>query len=1814
VLTTSGFPVSSAQAATTPSLVAQQSSPGTTASPSWTFTVDPSETTECRTVDSLGNPVNGVDWTPCTSPYQAALPSPGGDGDYTVEVRATDTNDGTTATATDDYVLDTTGPSAAFDVEPPAHGKSTLAAWSWSLSDTPQDLPNDGSECKLDGPTGGLSFDWTACTSPKAVTLPASPEGLYTLSVRGVDALGNRGAAIVSSYDYDITAPTPPGVSVVTPTPGTATTVKWSFVTEPNATTQCRLLDDGTQVLDWAGCSSPVIEDLTDLPSHLDGTYRLEVKATDQAGNTGSAGFADYVLDTTAPGTPSIDSSPGPVGKNPSPTWTFTVEAGSSGWCEITAPGDPGTWSTCTSPYSPALSDGEVTYTFHLKAKDAAGNISGSEVTDTYRLDQTAPPAPTVTPPTALPSQNPAPSFTFSLTGDAVSADCQVVDPANHAGSWQPCTSPFQPTLAGDGTYTINVRASDAAGNTAIGSAAYTLDRVGPAAPVFTTEPTGPASSTSVPWAWTAEALSTTQCQLISPTTTSPWAPCTSGAAVALTAGDGAYQLEVRATDQAGNPGAVATSATYVLDTTGPSVSLTPPSSPSNNKKPSFSWTTEAGATTQCALDTPTTAGTFAPCTSPFKPAVNLTVEGSYTFHVIASDSLGNPGTESTANYVLDLTAPATPTVTVSPTSPNNSNVATFSWSTEATATSKCQLTGPGLGSPPFTPCASPDVITLPTTDGTYVLAVAVTDQAGNPAPGNGSASYVLDQTGPSAPTNLTGPGTGPTVTGNATSGSFTWGIPLGETNAKSQCRLDTPSATGTWSTCTSPDTESFAAGDGTYTLNVRIVDAAGNPGAVAAWSYLLDTVKPAAPSVSGPSGTSNVHPITWSWTSDPTAVSSECRRVFNGTAGAWAACTSPRTGTLTSGDGTYQLDVRSYDAAGNVSDFASSPVYTLDTTGPTVVLTGPPATGKNPKPQWSWTTEAGATTQCKLDGPTGPGSFAPCVSPYVPAANLTPDGTYTLTVVGTDIYNNPGPPASTTYVLDTAAPNPPSFTSQPTSPGKNTSPSWSFNPPPAPTDATGLQCQLAYNGTALAPFAACTSPYSTTLGSGDGDYALSVRAIDAATNTSTAIVSHYVLDTTAPTAPAVTPVTGTTSNDRTPTWTITPVAADGVTKMSCTVRRGAAIVTSAATCTSPYSVDLSTQPEGTYSLDVTLSDSAGNVGGPFTTTYLLDLTAPASPIVSGPTGPSQQTGVTWTWTAEAGATTQCALVTNGVPGSFVPCTSPWPVTLPSVSGTYALQVEATDAAGNPSVDPGESPDYILDRTPPAAPVAGIAPGSPNSNRAPQWTFTTDPTASTTTCQLSSGTTVIATSTCTTSYTADLSGQPDGDYTVTIFSVDTAGNTGQPLVLDYVLDSTVPAAPTLTLAPVSPGKDATPVWAFFGDPGSTFTCSLSRGLSIVVAPRPCTSPFTADLSGLPDGTYIFAVSSKDQAGNASSASTSTYVLDTTAPARPRFTHRPASPGPQQRPAWSWTAEAGSTATCQLVRGSSTVIPLGGCMSPFTADLGGLGDGRYVFSVRATDAAGNTSAPATSVYVLDTTAPGAPHFISVPDSPGSDHTPTWAWTDVAGAHASCLVTSGGNVVRDWAACTSPHTVNLVGRPDATYRFRVRFTDAAGNTGAARGDFYVLDSSVSTPPPTSPGGNPPPPPNGNPPPPPPPPGTDGSGPKGTFHLPGITGPTGFPLGTDQGGGGHSALKHSSSASDDPVSRVLFNHIPSITEVPSILGQAAVKSLEKPQFPLLLLVVAGLFLLVQNRIDRRDPKLATAPVDVEPHLYFGPPVVGA
>src|SRR5207237_3896833 len=139
----------------------------------------------------------------------------------------------------------------------------------------------------------------------------------------------------------------------------------------------------------------------------------------------------------------------------------------------------------------------------------------------------------------------------------------------------------------------------------------------------------------------------------------------------------------------------------------------------------------------------------------------------------------------------------------------------------------------------------------------------------------------------------------------------------------------------------------------------------------------------------------------------------------------------------------------------------------------------------------------------------------------------------------------------------------------------------------------------------------------------------------------------------------------------------------------------------------------------------------------------------------------------------------------------------------------YTFSVRQTDTAGN--TGPFATSSYVLDTTA-GLPTITSSPPSPGNDTTPTWAFTGEAGA-TFGCQLVRGATVIsALSSCTSPRTYDLSADVDGTYTFSVRETDILGNTSGFVISDYLLDTTAPAAPTITEPPPSPGRDPPPAW------------------------------------------------------------------------------------------------------------------------------------------------------------------------------------------------------------------------------------------------------------------------------------------------------------------------------------------------------------------------------------------------------------------
>jgi hypothetical protein len=224
----------------------------------------------------------------------------------------------------------------------------------------------------------------------------------------------------------------------------------------------------------------------------------------------------------------------------------------------------------------------------------------------------------------------------------------------------------------------------------------------------------------------------------------------------------------------------------------------------------------------------------------------------------------------------------------------------------------------------------------------------------------------------------------------------------------------------------------------------------------------------------------------------------------------------------------------------------------------------------------------------------------------------------------------------------------------------------------------------------------------------------------------------------------------------------------------------------------------------------------------------------------------------------------------------------------------------------------------------------------------------------------------------------------------------------------------------------------------------------------------CGSPLTLDLSGASDGDYDLVLRATDAAGNTSAATTTTYHLDSTAPAAPKVVG-PATPGSNRNPIWKISSTR--PAECRVLRGTTVFKDWTPGTTSYSLDLFTQPDAVYMLEARVI----GTTAATASRYRLDTAGPGAATIIG-PPSPSTDRKPTWG---VASAdttvRAECRAMVFTAVLKDWAPCgVSPagslYTLDLTGLGDGTYSLLVRLTDAAGNIGPTATSDYVLDTSA------------------------------------------------------------------------------------------------------------------------------------------------------
>ncbi|MGC6094786.1 BapA/Bap/LapF family large adhesin [Citrobacter portucalensis] len=1579
---------------------------------------------------------------------------------------------------------------------------------------------------------------------------PASAlsEGAHIFTVTATDAANNTSSAASWKIIVDTIAPTVPAITLVNDNVGTITgdvannggitndnTPTISGTGEPGSLVS--LFDNGT-LLDTilvtsSGTWSYTVPDGAPL---TDRVHNFTVLASDMAGNvTTSPTVVTITVDTQAPAAPVILSMTDNVGSIQSdlPTnqrtddtlpklngtgaagSTVTLYDGTTPVGSVLVPAD-GNWSIqVTQP----LSEGPHTLT--AVATDAAGNAS-TPASFALTIDTTPPAAPIIvagegliggaTLPLANGGSTKSTTPVLSGTGEP-GATITVADNGTTLGrtTVQPDgTWTFTPPNAlPEGPHKFTATATDAAGNTGIPSASFTLTvdntpPVQPGAPVITDDvapvtgvvTNGNTNDTTPTFSGTGTSGDVISVYLDGNTTplgtTKVGADGTWSFTPTTDINPDSYQVTITATDPAGNVSQPSTAVTLNIDTT-------PPATP--------------------------------------------TIES-------ADDNAGTIQGDIAENGTTDDSTP-----TVRGTGESGSIITLYNGTTVIGTT----IVVNGLWS--ITPTTA-----LP--NGTYTLTAVATDAAGNPSGTSNSISFTVNST-PLVVSNIEddqGVFTGslsngsvtddtlPTISGTGIAGSTVYiydnGLP--DAIATVQVGVD-----GTWSI-------NVPLSEGVNNLTFIAKDSNGNNISAATPVTLnLDTNAPNAPLLTtvDPDGT-NVK-----GTAEPgsTVIISKGSTVLG------SAIADAETGQFTVTLSPAQtsgalLTAIAQDTAGNQSvetSFTASnsgqpippTLEIFDDFAPTIGIIANGKTTNDTLPLLQGTATAGATVNIYINGVLQvPPVIADAVSgtwSYQLPAPLTNGATYNFTVSQTVGGIPSGQSPNYAITIDTTAPQAPTITSiiDDVAPGTGSLDKGQITNDSRPTlngtGEPGATITLYDNGIAYATTTVNSNgfwSFTPTAPLGEGDHLFTARATDAAGNQGDPSSDfRIIVDTLVPNAPSIVTVTdnvgtiqpltsGQLTNDNTPTLA-------GVTEADSvvTIRDNGTVI---GTTTSDENGNWSFTPapalgEGSHSLTASVTDNAGNIS-PTTPPFVVvvDTLAPAAPSITSVI--DDQPGNTALTNGQLTNDAQPTLNGKGEIGAIITIrdngaeigttqvdeSGNWSFTpdAPLGQGQHIFTVVATDQAGNTG---GVSSSFTieLDSIAPSIPVISsvqdntapttgpISNGQISNESRPALSGTGEVGATITVLSDGQpiGTTIVGAGG-SWSFTPSAA-LGNGQHTLTVTATDSAGNTSLPSGgFTYTVDTMAPTAPVITQV----ADDVGPLIGNLNngqatnDPLPTLSGTAEANSTVRIYDNGSFIGFTtADGTGawtftpgtqLGNGNHALTVTATDAAGNVSPTSAGfNIVVDTVAPLAPTIIQAfdDVQPGTgtlsngaftnDTRPVLSGSAEAGARVA---------IYDNGALLATVTATIDGtweyltttLGNGQHVFTAIATDAAGNVS-PVSGGFTInvDTIAPSVPLLVSVVDdiaggvfnaalSNGqltNDARPTLNGTAEAGSTVSIYDGStllGTALVQSNNSWSFTPTTPLA---NGSHTFTVTATDAAGNTsGATAGFSVVVDTTAPT----------------------------------------------------------------------------------------------------------------------------------------------------
>ena len=796
---------------------------------------------------------------------------------------------------------------------------------------------------------------------------------------------------------------------------------------------------------------------------------------------------------------------------------------------------------------------------------------------------------------------------------------------------------------------------------------------------------------------------------------------------------------------------------------------------------------------------------------------------------------------------------------------------------------------------------------------------------------------------------------------------------------------------------------------------------------------------------------------------------------------------------------GSYSWNITCTDRAGNSGGSAARTI-TIDDVAPTVnalvPVTGNWTNLNTPNFYFNYSDVLSPNASCVLFvGASNKGSNASTQNNTLSniTASTIDDGSYSWNVTCTDLAGNSAGSTARTIAIDTAAPTVNAILPASGNWTNVNTPNFFFNYSDSlsPNASCVLYVGASNMGSnsSVVNFTLSNITASTITG---GAYSWNVTCTDLAGNSAGSIARTITVDATAPSVNALVPATGNWTNNPQPNFFFN--FTDSVSSAAnCTLFVGTTMYGTNFSVVNNTLSNISANasiPDGSYSWNVTCTDSASNSAGSIARTIAIDTAAPSVNAILPATGNATNINTPnffFNYSDSLSPNASCILyvgsVNRGSNSSVVNYTRT-NITASTISdGAYNWNVTCTDLAGNR----GGSADRTITVDASAPSVNALIPvtGNWTNNSQPNFYFNfTDALSSTASCVLFVGTTRYgmnssAVNNTLSNITANAS-IPVGSYSWNVTCTDPGGNSGGSAARTITIDTAAPTVNAISPATGNWTSNAQPNFYFnYSDTfSSTASCVLFVGTTRYginsSTVNNTLSNITANAS-ITAGSYSWNITCTDLAGNNAGSIARTINVDTGVPTVNALIPDTGNWTNVNTPNFyfNYSDVLSPNASCVLFVGTTQYGMNGSVVNDTLSNItanASITNGSYSWNVTCTDLAGNSAGSIARTVNVDTGAPTVNALIPATGNSTNINTPNFFfnYSDSLSPNASCILYVGASNKGSNSSVVNNTLSNITASTitDGAYNWNVTCTDLAGNRGGSADRTITVDAAAPT----------------------------------------------------------------------------------------------------------------------------------------------------